>query len=108
MNIANNAAANMEPPLENSNFSLAAGVNPCANRFARGFDMSSTINLHAMPKQAGYQARIVANPLKTGRGNVVLRSCSGQDVPNPSDDVPPDVSIEPSERIMERPQPYSR
>jgi hypothetical protein len=53
-----------------------------------------SINLHAMAKQAGYHTRIVANPLRTSRGDVVLRSYSGQDIPRPSDDVPPDVSIE--------------
>jgi len=55
--------------------------------------MSSTINLHAMAKQSGFHTRIVANPLMTSSGNVVVRSRSGQHIPSPSDDVPPDVSI---------------
>ena len=68
----------------------------------QGSDMSS-INLHAMAKQAGYHTRIVANPLRTSRGDVVLRSYSGQDIPRPSDDVPPDVSIESAGGLWKNP-----
>jgi len=52
-----------------------------------------------MAKQAGYHTSVLPNPLRTSGRRLEPRNYSGRNIPNPSDDVPLDVSIESAERI---------